>query len=71
MVHCAVRCFLLQSKGDVLAKAVTYLERVSAERDSLHEVLGDLSRLVAQYNALAAQLEPVRQENLLLRCACS
>ena len=58
-----------QSKGDVLAKAVTYLERVAAERDSLHEVLADLSRLIVQYNALAAQIDPVRQENLLLRCA--
>ena len=60
-----------QSKGDVLAKAVTYLERVAAERDSLHEVLGDLSRLIAQYNALASQLDLVRQENLVLRYAFS
>lgn len=60
----------MQSKGDVLAKAVTFLERVAAERDSLHEVLGDLSRLIAHCTALAAQVEHTRQENALLRCVC-
>ena len=60
-------CCGVQSKGDVLQKAVEHLEQVARDRDLLRDAVRDLDRLILQHGALAQQLLDSATDNRNLR----